>query len=89
MARKRNRNSKKDNQNQNTKKSGGGSNQIKKQGFGSDLKPTRCSQCRFNKVNEPCYKKSGLLSELEYVDCVPAMIHYSYKKLNASGLIKD
>ena len=60
---------------------------VKKQGYGSDLKPTRCSRCRFNRKDEPCYKKRKLLSELEYVDCVPAMIHYPYKKLEASGLI--
>ena len=62
-------------------------NQIRKQGFGSDLKPTRCSACRFNRKDEPCYKKRKLLSDQEYVDCVPAMIHYQEKQLVASGLI--
>ena len=84
MAR-RNKRSKSEAQNQNQRKSGG--NQVKKQGFGSDLKPTRCSRCRFNKKDDPCYKKRKLLDGLEYVDCVPALMHYQYKKLEASGLI--
>lgn len=83
MARKRKRNNN-DSQSQNQKKSGG---QVKKQGYGSDLKPTRCSKCRFDRKDEPCYKKRALLSGLEYVDCVPGMIHYQYKKLETSGLI--
>lgn len=84
MSRRKNR-SKSEAQNQNKKKSG--VNQVKKQGFGSDLKPTRCSKCRYDRTDEPCYKKRKLLSGLEYVDCVPALTHYPYKKLEASGLI--
>lgn len=84
MARKRRR-SNNDTQSQNQKKAA--ANQNKKQGFGSDLKPTRCSRCRYDRKDEPCYKKSKLLSELEYVDCVPALTHYSFKKLEAQGLI--
>ena len=84
MARRRKRN-KGEAQNQNQKKSG--VNQVKKQGFGSDLKPTRCSKCRFDRKDQPCYKKRKLLEGLEYQDCIPAMIHYPYKKLEATGLI--
>lgn len=84
MARKRKHN-KNEAQSQNQKKSG--VSQVKKQGFGSDLKLTRCSKCRYNRTDEPCYKKRKLLSGLEYVDCVPALIHYPFRKLEASGLI--
>ena len=86
MARRRN-SGKGNTQNQNQKKAGGSN--VKKQGFGSDLKPTRCSKCRFNKAEEPCYKKRKLLTDLEYVECVPAMIHYPYKKLVQTGLIES
>lgn len=81
MARKRRRSQ----QNQGQKNSV--ANQTKRQGFGSDLKPNRCSTCRYNRKDEPCYKKKKLLSGLEYVDCVPGLIHYPYKKLEALGLI--
>lgn len=71
-------------ENQNGKKP---NNSVRKQGFGSDLKPSRCSKCRFNRKDEPCYKKRKLLDGYEYVDCIPAMIHYQEKQLVAAGLI--
>lgn len=64
--------------------------ETKKQGMGSDIKPTRCSMCRFAldpQTNSPCYQKAKLLPNLEYVDCIPAIIHYSDKKLSALHLI--
>lgn len=64
--------------------------EFKKQGGGSDLKPTRCSQCRFAKdpqTNIPCYQRAKIRPELEYVDCVPAMLHYSERRLATLNLI--
>ncbi len=75
-------------QNQNkAQKSGNQSGKKRQQTDRSDLKPTRCSVCRFNRTNEPCYQKAHLLSEQEYIDCVPAMIHYSEKKLAQMNMI--
>ena len=64
--------------------------QIKEQGRGSDLKPTRCSDCRFLKDarGNECYARSRLRSELEKIDCIPAYIHYSDYALVRAGLIK-
>ena len=63
--------------------------QIKRQNQGSDLKPTRCSDCRFLKDarGNECYARSRLRSELEKIDCIPAYIHYSDKQLAIARLI--
>ena len=62
---------------------------IKKKGNGSDLKPTRCSLCRFatDSRGNVCYARARLLPEFEKVDCVPALIHYSDMQLD--GLITE
>ena len=77
------------NRNQNRNKKAGGQNFGKKiqQTDRSDLKPTRCSVCRFNRTEEPCYQKAHLLPEQEYIDCVPALVHYSEKKLAQMNVI--
>jgi hypothetical protein len=64
--------------------------QIRKKGQGSDLKPTRCSLCRFAKDarGNECYARSRFLPELEKIDCIPAYIHYSDYALVCAGLIK-
>ena len=90
MARKRNKNNNQNDTRKNDARKNDARKEFKKQGGGSDLKPTRCSMCRFAKdsrTNNLCYQRAKLRPELEYVDCIPAMIHYSEKKLSALHLI--
>ena len=52
----------------------------------SDFKPTRCSNCRFT---GDCSQQAKLIHNLEYVDCIPALLHYSDRQLEAaSALLK-
>jgi hypothetical protein len=76
-------NRKKNNQANGEQRSGKKNRQVDR----SDLKQTRCSECRFNRKGDPCYQKKHLLSEQEYVDCIPAFVHYSEKRLSSMGLI--
>ena len=50
----------------------------------SELKPTTCSNCRYKfdkSTDRECYKRHGLLSEQEYIDCVPAFVHWNENAL--------
>lgn len=49
-----------------------------------DLKATTCSNCRyqFDKSTErECYKKHWLRDGMEYIDCVPAFVHWKERDL--------
>ena len=45
----------------------------------ADAKPTNCSECRysFSEIEGSCYFRSHLRSDVEYVNCIPAIIYWN------------
>lgn len=59
-------------------------NRNRKQTNKADLKSTMCSNCRYKMDKETgieCYKRHWLLDGMEYIDCIPAFVHWKDRDL--------